>query len=446
MGRIFGTEGARGMLIRCFDHETAEKTGRTASAVLSLKSNENPVVIVGHDSGISAENIADSVCTGICSAGVTAEKLGVVPSSAVSCLVKLHGADAGIMVTSSSDNKYCGVRLYSGGGHKISDETWEEIEQLVFRTPEKVERRIRDRKGGVIVCENALDEYTDFICKSADSDFSGFKTAVYCSDGRNTDIAVKILGGTGAEVFVMPENIGGDSDGYAKTNAEMLADFVLENSLDCGFLFGSDYERCTAVDEKGTLIDTDGLGAVFAEFYRENNLLKNNAFVATSAVGSGFLKFAENNGISVITGGRNERSVVARMIEGGYNLGADRHGRIIFYDDIPVGDGIFTAVKLLSVMKTKNTALSGISGKIVKLPQVMINVRINPKYKEIWKNDSVITDLIEHYKRVFGSNGKISVRENPTDSGISVTAEGEDFKTVNDTAMEVAGVIRERTL
>ncbi|MDE5584397.1 MAG: hypothetical protein K2J08_11930 [Ruminococcus sp.] len=445
MERIFGTEGARGMLIRCFDHETAEKTGITASAVLSSRTSENPLITVGHDNGVSAENIADSVCTGICSAGINAEKLGLVPSSAVSCLVRLHNADAGIMITSTPDNKYCGIRLYSGGGHKISDEAWEEIEQLLFRTPDRIGKRLRDGKGGVIVCENALDEYIDFICKSAD--FSGLKVAVCCTDSRNTGIAVKALYETGAEIFsIFENNETFDSDGYTKTTAEKLSDFVVEKNLDCGFVFGSDCERCIAVDEKGNITDTDSLGAVFAEYYKENNLLRYDTFVATSAVGTGFLEFAENSGISVITGGRNERSVVARMTEGGYNLGADRHGRIIFYDDIPVGDGIFTAVRLLAVIKSRKRPLSEISGKIRKYPQVMINVRISPEYKEIWKNDSVITDIIEDYQRIMGKKGRITVRENPKDSAVSVTAEGEDFTTANNTAMEIARIIRERTL
>lgn len=444
MGRLFGADGARGMEVGSFDHELAEKTGRTAAAVLSLKKNPNPLVIVGRDSGTVAESITDSICTGICSAGVAAEKLGVLPPSAVSCLVRLHGADAGIMVTSSSDNKHCGIRLYSKGGYKLSDETWEEIEQFVFRTPEKLEKRIRNKKGGVIVCENAFGEYIEFIKKSVNPDFRGMKMAVYCSDRKNTVIAESILKETGAEVFVVPEENISDTQ-YKKTKAEQLADFVSVNNLDCGFWFRSGCERCIAVDENGGVADADSLSAVFAKFLKENGLLKNNTFVVTSAVSLGFLRFAEEHGISVVTSGFNERSVVGRMIEGGYNVGADRRGRIIFPDEIPSGDGVLTAVKLLSVMKKTGVPLSSLTEEIKEFPQVTFKIRINPKFREIWKNDTVITDMIEHFEQVLGGTGKISVRENPDKPYISITAEGQDFTAVNETAMKIAETIKSRT-
>ncbi len=445
MGKLFGVNGARGMEVGSFDHELAKKTGRTAAAVLSLKKNPTPLIIVGHDRGTSAESITDSVCTGICSAGVVAEKLGVIPPSAVSCLVRLHGADAGIMITSSSDNKYCGIRLYSKGGYKLSDETWEEIENLVFKTPEKLEKRIRNKKSGVIICENAVDEYIDFIKKSVNQDFSGMKTAIYCSDGKGTYTAQRILKETGAEVFVMPEENISDNQ-YRKINAERLADFVSVNNLDCGFLFGSCCERCIAVDEKGKIAETDRLSAVFAKFLKENGILKNNTFVVTSSVSLGFLKFAEENGISVITAGFNERSVVGRMIEGGYNIGADRRGRIIFLDEIPAGDGIFTAVKLLSVMKKTGFPLSRLTGEIKDFPQTMLKIKINPKYREVWKNDTVITDIIEYYDKILGDNGKITVRENPDKPYISILAEGQELTAVNEIAMKIAETIKSRTV
>lgn len=446
MVRLFGADGARGMEVGSSDHELAEKTGRTAAAVLSLKKNPNPLVIVGRDSGISAENITDSVCTGICSAGVVAEKLGVLPPSAVSCLVRLHGADAGIMVTSSSDNRHCGIRLYSKGGYKLSDETWEEIEQLVFKTPEKLEKRIRNKKGGVIVCENAFDEYIGFIKKSVNPDFTGMKIAVCCSDRKNIVIAERVLKETGAEVFTVPvENNSDTQEKYKKTREEQLSDFVSENHLDCGFRFRSGCERCIAVDENGKFKDADSLSAVFAKFMKENELLKNNTFTVTSDVSLGFLKFAEEHDISVVTSGFNERSVVGRMIEGGYNVGADKRGRIIFLDEIPSGDGIFTAVKLLAIMKKTGIPLSSLCEEIKEFPQVTFKIKINPKFSEIWKNDTVITDMIEHFEQVFGDTGKISVRENHDRLYISITAEGQDFTAVNETAMKLAETIKSRT-
>lgn len=408
------------------DHELSEITGKTVAAVLSPKNRKNPLVIVGHDGGMSA-GLSDSVCRGICSAGVTAEKLGISPP-VISCLVDIHDADAGIMITDLPDGKHCGIRLYSGGGRKLSHETGEEIKRIIFKAPEELEKRVRLKKGGVIVCENAIEEYIDFVRQSVRDDFSGIKIAVKCPDGKNSDIPLRLFRAMGAEVHVVTENIG---------------DFIKQNGLKCGFVFGNDGESCTATDENGVTVDNDRLAAVFAKFYRENNLLKNNVFVVTYGAGYGFMKFAEENNITVVTAGFDENSVIARMTENDYSMGADGKGRIIFSDDISAGDGFFTAARLLSVMKKTGFPLSVLAG-MKHYSQVSADVEIPLNFREIWKNDCVITEHIARYMHLLGNRGKIFVHENSVIPAISITVEGMDYVDINFAVKSIAEKIRER--
>lgn len=415
------------MQIESSDHALAEKTGRTVAAVFSPKNKKNPFVVVGHDGGVSAGSIYDSVCRGISSAGVVAEKSGVLIPPAVSCLTALHGADSGIMITSSEDGAHCEIRIYSGGGHKLSHEMWEEIRKIIFGSPEEFSKRIRTGKGGVIICENALEEYIDFIKQSAGQSFQGIKIAVRCPDG-NGDIAVELFRELGAEVLTLPED-----DTY----------FLTSNGCKCGFIFGNNCESCTVIDEKNSVLDNDSLAAVFAGFCKENNLLKNNTFVVTYGAGYGFMRFAEENNISVVTAGFDEKSVITKMISDGYNYGTDNRGRMIFLDDIPAGDGLFTAVKLLSVMKRKNLPLSE-TAFMKNYPHMTLDVDIPLKFREIWKNDCVITEHIANYIHLFGNRAKLSVHENPEKPSINITAEGMDDNDINEAVNSIAGKIRER--
>ncbi|MDE6781921.1 MAG: hypothetical protein K2J40_10770, partial [Ruminococcus sp.] len=260
--------------------------------------------------------------------------------------------------------------------------------------------------------------------------FYGMKIAVRCSDGKNNDTALRLFREMGAEVQVFPED---------------NPDFIKQNGLKCGFVFGNDGESCTAVDENGVTVDNDRLASVFAKFYRENNLLKNNAFVVTYGAGYGFMKFAEENDIAVITAGFDENSIIARMTEDGYSIGADSSGRIIFSDEIPAGDGFFTAVKLLYVMKKNNSPLSKLAD-MKHYSLVSADVEIPLNFREIWKNDCVITDHIARYIHLLGNRGKIFVHENSSNPTISITAEGMDYVDIDDAVKSIAEKIRERIL
>ena len=414
-----------GLKIDSSNHVSAEKIGRTVACIFSPKNNKNPLVVIGHDGGASAVSIYDSVCRGISSAGVVAEKSGVLIPPAVSYLTYTHNAGAGIMIT--TDGRYCEMRLYSDRGFKTGHEILEEIRRIVSGTPEEFSRRIRMGEGGVIVCENAVEEYIGFVKSSVRDNFHGMKIALRCPDG-NTDTAVRIFRELGAEVEIMPEN-----DIY----------FTGSVSCCCGFVVGNHCESCTVTDEKNVTLDNDRLSAVFAKFFKENNLLKNNTFVVTYRAGYGFMRFAEENSITVVTAGSDEKSVITKMMKEGYSIGTDNMGRIIFPEELPTGDGFLTAVKLLSIMKSKNKPLSEIAD-MRHYAQFTLDVDISPENREIWKNDCVITEHIADYIHLFGNRAKLSVHENPGKPVISITAEGIDYDDIHEAVGSIAGKIRER--
>ncbi len=417
------------MTLECSNHELAEKIGKTIACVLSPKNCRNPLVIVGRDDGLSSENIYDSICRGICSAGIVAEKLGVSCPSAVSYLARSHNANAGIMITSMPDGKYCGIRFYSENGYKIGYETGEEIKKFISKSPEELEKRLRPNKGGVIICENSVSEYMDFIKQSIDIDLSGIKIALKCSNNTVRDCASEVLHKLGAEVTIISKN-------------DILSS---DNNFDCGFIIENDGESCIAVDEKSNVIDNDILISVFAEFYKKNNLLKKNSFVVVREISYGFMKFAEENNIKVITAGLSENSIITRMTENNYNVGADNNGRFIFLDEMHTSDGLFTAIKLLYIMNTKKSKLSSLTN-MKHYSQVAVNVEIPVRFREIWKNDCVITENIAHYIHLLGNRGKIFIQENYVYPAINIIAEGMDYVDINDAVQNIAQKIKERII
>ena len=220
--------------------------------------------------------------------------------------------------------------------------------------------------------------------------------------------------------------------------------FVVDNGCDCGLAFDGDADRCLAVDENGELVDGDKLIAICAKAYKEQGRLKNNAAVVTVMTNLGFRYFAKDNGIDTITAGVGDRYVLEKMLEGGYNIGGEQSGHIVFLDDATTGDGQLSGARVLEILKNSGGKMSELADVMYKFPQVMINVRITPRDKEVWKNDSVITDLIEKHEQTLGESGRILVRESGTEPLIRVMIEGKDFSQINDMAGEIAETIQSR--
>jgi phosphoglucosamine mutase len=272
------------------------------------------------------------------------------------------------------------------------------------------------------------------------------KIALDCANGSSSATARELFEKLGAEVLIIndkPDGININKN-CGSTHMQDLLEFVPANKCDCGFAFDGDADRCLAVDENGDLIDGDKLIAIAAKAYKDGGKLKNNSVVVTVMSNLGFFHFATKNGIDTVAANVGDRYVLEKMLEKDYIIGGEQSGHIIFLEHSTTGDGQLSAAKILEIIVNSGKKLSELSSVMEKFPQVMINIQISAKDREVWKNDFIITGLIEKYEETLGDSGRILVRESGTEPLIRVMIEGKDFKQINQMAMKIADTIKSR--
>ena len=447
MGRLFGTDGARGIAITELTCELAMQIGRAAANVLTKHSSHRPKILIGKDTRISSDILEAALCAGICSVGADAEILGVVPTPAVAYLVRKCEADAGVMISASHNSvEFNGIKLFSSTGYKLSDEIEAEIEALILDTPEKMQLVSGTDVGKISHYENAAQDYISYVESSIQTKPEGLRVAIDCANGSSSATAQELFTRLGAEVLLIHAQPDGTNinENCGSTHMEDLMQFVVENHCDIGLAFDGDADRCLAVDETGEMVDGDKLIAIAAKAYQEQGRLKQNAVVVTVMSNLGFTYFAKAQNIKMITANVGDRYVLEKMLDGGYNIGGEQSGHIIFLDEMTTGDGQLSGAKILEILKSSGKKMSELAGVMEKFPQVMVNVKIPNHRKENWKNDSEITDLIDRKETELGDAGRILVRESGTEPLIRVMIEGKDFNQINAMAMEISEKIRER--
>lgn len=446
MAKLFGTDGPRGIAVTDLTCELAMQTGRAAALVLAKKNGEKTKILIGKDTRVSSDALEAAVCAGICSVGADAELLGVVPTPALAHLIGRYEADGGIMISGSHNSaEFNGIKIFSAEGFKLMEDAEEEIERLVLVSPEEIKLKSHDEVGRIIHGENALEDYISHIKETAAADLSGIKVALDCANGCAAYTAERIFSELGAQVLVINDSPNGTNinKDCGSTNIRSLAEFVTENGCDCGLAFDGDADRCIAADENGGMLDGDRLLAIFAQAMKEKGELPDDTAVVTVMSNLGLLRYAQENGIRLVNSGAGSRYVLERMLEGGYKLGGEPGGHIIFLGDAGTGDGQLAGARLLSVMKETGSKMSELAGGMQRFPQVKLNVRIHPHYKELWKNEKDITELIERCENTLGADGRIVVRESGKEPIVRVTIEGTDFGQINDMAVEIAQRIKE---
>lgn len=446
MGRLFGTDGARGIAVTELTCELAMQIGRAAALVLTKTMNHKPVILIGKDTRISSDILESALCAGICSVGADAVILGVVPTPAVAYLVKEKKADAGVMISASHNSvEYNGIKLFSSTGYKLSDDTEEEIERLILDNPEEIILKSHTEVGHIRHCENAVESYINHIKSSVGGNFQGMKVLIDCANGSSSATAKQIFGGIGADCIYINCNPDGTNinKNCGSTHIDGLQKAVKENGADIGLAFDGDADRCLAVDENGELVDGDKLIAICSKAYKEQGKLKNNSAVVTVMTNIGFSKFAKENDINVITASVGDRYVLEKMLEGGYNIGGEQSGHIIFLDEATTGDGQLSGVKVLEVLRNSGLKMSELAAVMTSFPQVMVNVKVTPEVKSNWKSYEDVGELIEKHTDTLGENGRILVRESGTEPLVRVMLEGKDTDIISVMADEIADKIRE---
>ncbi|MBR2481902.1 MAG: hypothetical protein IKB58_03495 [Oscillospiraceae bacterium] len=282
MGRLFGTDGARGIAITELTCELAMQIGRAAANVLTKHSSHRPKILIGKDTRISSDILEAALCAGICSVGADAEILGVVPTPAVAYLVRKCEADAGVMISASHNSvEFNGIKLFSSTGYKLSDEIEAEIEALILDTPEKMQLVSGTDVGKISYYENAAQDYISYVESSIQTKPEGLRVAIDCANGSSSATAQELFTRLGAEVLLIHAQPDGTNinENCGSTHMEDLMQFVVENHCDIGLAFDGDADRCLAVDETGEMVDGDKLIAIAAKAYQEQGRLKQNAVV-----------------------------------------------------------------------------------------------------------------------------------------------------------------------
>lgn len=447
MGRLFGTDGARGVANVELTPNLAMDIGRAAAMVLTSKEVEQPTIIIGKDTRLSGDMLEGALVAGLCSVGANVKLLGVVPTPAVAYLVGKYGADAGIMISASHNPfEFNGIKIFSSNGCKLPDELENRIEEIVLDGV--VPYTVADdcKIGTVKMEENAVDEYIEHIAKSVDYSLDGMEIALDCSNGSSSRTAEKMFTKLGAKVHMLfdePNGVNINKD-CGSTHIENLQNYVREHKLSCGLAFDGDADRCLAVDENGNLVDGDYLIAICAKDMKDRGVLKKNAVVGTVMTNMGFNKFCDENDMKFVSTKVGDRYVLEAMLKEGYNIGGEQSGHIIFLDYATTGDGELSGAMVLSIMKRTGKKLSELAKVMERLPQVLINVKVSAEGKQRFSTDEGVKTEINRVSEILGDKGRILIRVSGTEPLVRVMLEGESLEEIQSLAEEAAQVVRER--
>ena len=447
MGRLFGTDGARGVANSELTAELAMNIGRAAAMVLISDEVEHPTILIGKDTRLSGDMLEGALIAGLCSVGANVELLGVVPTPAVAYLVGKYNADAGIMISASHNPfEFNGIKIFSSDGCKLPDDLENRIEEIVLDNAVPYALAKDENIGKVTRMETAVEDYVDHVAKSIGCDLDGMEIALDCSNGSSSCTAEKLFTKLGAKVHMLfdnPDGININKD-CGSTHINRLQNYVREHKLCCGLAFDGDADRCLAVDENGNLVDGDYLIAICAKDMKDRGVLKKNAVVGTVMTNMGFNKFCEANGMTFVSTKVGDRYVLEAMLREGYNIGGEQSGHIIFLDYATTGDGELSGAMILSIMKRTGEKLSTLAKVMERMPQVLINVKVSAEGKLAFYTDKEVKAEIKRVTEILGDRGRILVRVSGTEPLVRVMLEGENLEEIQSLAEESAQVVRER--
>lgn len=449
MSKLFGTDGVRGIANQGLTCELAIKIGKAAAIVLSgnLK-NRKPKILIGKDTRLSSDMLEAALLSGICSYGAEGISLGVIPTPAVSYLVRKYQADAGIMISASHNSfEFNGIKLFDKDGYKLSDETEKEIEKLVLNTDlEHYNLPVGEKLGTIITkCNNAVDDYVEYLSGTADIFGDNIKIAIDCANGCASVTAKKLFEKLkiNAEIIFDSPNGININDKCGSTHLENLQKHVIKNNCDLGIAFDGDADRCLAIDENGRIIDGDVIMAICAKSLKNAGKLKNNTLVATIMSNMGLKIFCQENDIEFSETKVGDRYVLERMKSENYVLGGEQSGHVIFLDHSRSGDGELTAIQLLNIIKRSGKKISELANEMKKYPQKSAELIINVSQKGTLEKNESIKKYISDKTDQLGSSGRIVIRESGTEPKIRIMFEHENENILDTLIAEAKSIIQD---
>lgn len=425
MGKYFGTDGIRGIANDKLTPELAFKIGRFGGHILS-KNSENPKILIGRDTRVSGEMLEGALIAGVLSIGTEVMRLGVISTPGVAYLTRANSADAGIMISAShnpvADN---GIKFFGPDGFKLTAEQELEIEALLQKEEDELPRPIGADIGMVNNYFEGGQKYLSYLKESIDNDFEDVQIVIDCAHGATSSLATHLFADLDAEIDSIGSSPDGFNinDGYGSTHPERLQEFVLEKGANIGIAFDGDGDRLIAVDEKGQVIDGDQILFICAKYMYEKGFLNKDTVVSTVMSNLGFHQSIQKYGIASVQANVGDRSVMEKMREGGFNLGGEQSGHIVFLDYSTCGDGMLSAIQLINIMKETGKPLSELAGEMVVYPQVLKNIKVPDKNSVL--THPRILDEIDQIAKKLSDSGRILVRPSGTEEMVRVMVEAE---------------------
>ncbi|WP_026360380.1 phosphoglucosamine mutase [Amycolatopsis nigrescens] len=440
MSRLFGTDGVRGLANGELTPELALAIAASAARVLAAHDRSHrQVAVVGRDPRASGEMLEAAVVAGLASAGADVLRVGVQPTPAVAFLVSELNADLGVMISASHnpmpDN---GIKLFAAGGHKLPDGIEDEIEAGLDAD---AVRPTGAEVGRVSDVDDALDRYSAHLLAATPHPLAGVRVVVDCANGAASAAAPEVYRKAGAEVIAIhaePDGIN-INDGCGSTHLEQLQTAVLEHGADLGIAHDGDADRCLAVDAVGQIIDGDQIMAVLALAMADDGELTDETLVATVMSNLGLHLAMRAHGVNVRTTAVGDRYVLEELRAGGYAIGGEQSGHVVLPAHATTGDGLLTALRLMSRIASTGRPLAELAGVMRRLPQVLVNVRVADKAAVA--GSEAVRDAVGAVEAELGEEGRVLLRPSGTEQLVRVMVEAPAQDTAQAAADRLAGVV-----
>lgn len=446
MAGLFGTDGVRGVANEELTPLLAMQLGQAGAFVLTKENAHKPTIMVGCDTRISGDMLANALMAGACSVGANCVYVGVIPTPAVAYLTRKYKVDAGVVISASHNPvEFNGIKFFDGNGYKLPDALEEEIEALIKNNMQGVKFPIGPGVGKIKYRTDAKEEYVNHAIQSVRVDLTGLKIVVDCAEGASFYTSVEALKELGGQVVAIHNNPDGTNinANCGSTHMEELQARVVFEKAQIGLAFDGDADRLLAVDENGKVVDGDQIMAIVGNYMKEKGKLNGDTIVATVMSNLGFFLMGKDNGITIEKTKVGDRYVLERMKEIGASLGGEQSGHVIFLDENTTGDGLLSALHLLEVMVETGKRLSELANIMEVLPQALVNAKVANHRKDKYMEFQEIVDAINKLEEKYAGAGRVLIRPSGTEPLVRVMIEGKDIQVIRKDASDLAKLIQD---
>ncbi len=446
MARLFGTDGVRGIANEELTPLLAMQLGQAGAYVLTKEKEHKPTIMVGCDTRISGDMLANALMAGACSVGANCIYVGVIPTPAVAYLTQKYRVDAGVVISASHNPvEFNGIKFFDENGYKLPDQLEDEIETLIRENMQDIKFPIGPGVGKIKYRTDAREEYINNSIHAVPVNLEGMKIVVDCAEGAAYYTSVEALKEMGANVVAIHNNPDGTNinANCGSTHMEELQARVVYEKARVGLAFDGDADRMLAVDENGKIVDGDQIMAIVGNHMKSQGKLKKDTIVATVMSNLGFFLMGKENGLTIEQTRVGDRYVLERMKEIGASLGGEQSGHIIFLDENTTGDGLLSALHLLQVIVETGKNLSELAQIMDVLPQALVNAKVANHKKEKYMEYPEVADAIRKLEAKFAGEGRVLIRPSGTEPLVRVMIEGKDQQVIQEEAQKLANLIQD---